>query len=55
MGSRCHYPFSDRGGVRAHLFALPSTASQTLHRQQITASPAAEFVKSIPHVHTGGV
>jgi hypothetical protein len=22
MGSRCHYPFSDRGGVRAHLLAI---------------------------------
>jgi hypothetical protein len=22
MGSRCHYPFSDRGGVRAHLLSI---------------------------------
>ena len=44
MGSRCHYPFSDRGGVRAHLRLPSKAASQALHCQQIPVPASAEFL-----------
>lgn len=41
MGSRCHYPFSDRGGVRAHL-RLPLTSG----RARLLSNPAATLKKT---------
>lgn len=41
MGSRCHYPFSDRGGVRAHL-RLPLASG----RARLLSNPAATLKKT---------
>jgi hypothetical protein len=34
MGSRCHYPFSDRVGVRAHLLSIRASRSARIPKGQ---------------------
>jgi hypothetical protein len=55
MGSRCHYPFSDRGGVRAHLLSIPLRTARRLivPKGGSTARPAAAIKRDVGLVGPG--
>jgi hypothetical protein len=46
MGSRCHYPFSDRGGVRAHLLSPERAGSHNTARRAVDSSMAGSHHES---------